>query len=395
MDSNILVISPEYGYGGIGRHTRTVVGFLLNNSYKVTVHANKGTIARNTPVSGVQINEVASSIAGFSLFNPFFDLLSSLQLDKARPNFIIRTLPPFYPYVPKFGKTIPELTISHAVLPAFGTLKGQTMMDLKDKLTLSGIGKIVRDSEKKMLQNAKLSIAVCEYTKRAMTDYYGIDPSKILVVHNFVDTELFSRKKIEDIKSDIAHRVKIFKGSSRLAVFVAQLPAGGAKNFGLLFNLMVAVAASGIDVKFVIVGMGPNDPCALTYSRNLPENKVKFLGYVQNNLLPEIYSLSDFLLIPSLYENLPTVLLEAMACGVIPVSTSVGGIPEAIDDSRNGFLVSPNKEAFLDVLTRLSKSDSKTLYALSMSAQQKARENFDIRKVNKHYVQIAAEMMST
>jgi glycosyltransferase involved in cell wall biosynthesis len=393
MDSSILVVSPEFGYGGIGGHTRRLVGFLIDEGFKVSVHTNAGNSSRSAFHPHLQINEIAQPIPGFTLFNPFFDILSSLQINnKQKPSLIIRPLPPFYPYIPKFSNTkIPELAISHVVFPAIGVLRAEGKMELKDKFLLSAVGKIVTESEKKMLQKAKRVIAVSEFTKRKMIECCGINEEKIEVVHNFVDTSVFVKKKSEEITSEIGRKIKNFKGNSLLAVFVAQLPASGAKNFELLFSTIAA--ASKIDLKFVIVGMGPDHPYAKSYVQRMGQDRILFLGYVNNVLLPDVYSQSDFLIIPSLYENLPTVLLEAMACGVIPVSTSVGGIPEVIDDHSNGFMLSPNKEEFIGVLKELCKSDRHTLDAISRRAEAKVAEKFDLKTVRKKYVDIVTEMV--
>ena len=63
---------------------------------------------------------------------------------------------------------------------------------------------------------------------------------------------------------------------------------------------------------------------------------------------------SDVLLLPSLDEGLPTVLLEAMACGVPVVATDCGGVSEAFTDGVEGFLVPPRDAgALADALARL------------------------------------------
>jgi glycosyltransferase involved in cell wall biosynthesis len=393
MNSHLLVVSPEFGSGGIGGHTRRVVNFLIEDGFKITVHANKGFLARNVPHPSLQINELAQPIFGFSLFNPFFDLLSSLRIDdKAKPDLILRTLPPFYPYIPKISNTtIPELVISHGVLPSFEVLKKYNKMGLEDKLTLSPIGKPLLQSEKKMLQKADCVVAVSEYTKRTMMEYYGIEESKIAVVYNFVDTSIFAKKQPCEITSDLGQKIKDFKGDSLLSVFVAQLPVGGAKNFDLLFDVMTA--SKKLNIKFVVVGMGPDHQYAKSYARRLGLNRVLFLGYVNNALLPEVYSLSNFLLITSLYENLPTVLLEAMACGAIPISTAIGGVSEALQNHVNGLLVSPSKTDFLNALSELCQNDQHTLSAISNKNVAKIRENFDALVVKKRYIEIVHSLV--
>jgi glycosyltransferase involved in cell wall biosynthesis len=65
---------------------------------------------------------------------------------------------------------------------------------------------------------------------------------------------------------------------------------------------------------------------------------------------------SDVLLLPSLDEGLPTVVLEAMACGVPVVATDCGGVAEAVTDGVEGFVVPPrDSDALTAALMRLSQ----------------------------------------
>ncbi|MEM2280868.1 MAG: glycosyltransferase family 4 protein, partial [Candidatus Bathyarchaeia archaeon] len=57
--------------------------------------------------------------------------------------------------------------------------------------------------------------------------------------------------------------------------------------------------------------------------------------------LPMLYQAADIFVLPSIYENLPFALLEAMATALPVVTTSVGGIPEVIQNGRNGLLSIP------------------------------------------------------
>lgn len=68
--------------------------------------------------------------------------------------------------------------------------------------------------------------------------------------------------------------------------------------------------------------------------------RVGFSGYQTD--LPQVYAGLDILVLSSLFEGLPNVLLEAMACGKPVVATSVGGVPEVVENGITGLIVSPN-----------------------------------------------------
>ena len=72
------------------------------------------------------------------------------------------------------------------------------------------------------------------------------------------------------------------------------------------------------------------------------------LGYVSDvNRIVQVYQAADVYVLPSLEDNLPNTLMEAMACGVPCVGFSVGGIPEMIDHERNGYVARPRDAADL------------------------------------------------
>ena len=110
------------------------------------------------------------------------------------------------------------------------------------------------------------------------------------------------------------------------------------------------------DLLFVVAGKGP--------SRKLIEDRIKELGidanikltgFVPDRLLPVYYDAADYFILPSASgEGLPLVLLEAMACGLPVIATTVGGTPEIIKHMKNGVLVPPrNPEAMAEALSKL------------------------------------------
>jgi len=81
---------------------------------------------------------------------------------------------------------------------------------------------------------------------------------------------------------------------------------------------------------------------------------VCFTGTLDNDRMAELYRSTDVLLNPSLADNMPISLLEAMASGVPIVTTNVGGIPYLVEDGITALLVPPrNPDAMADAALRL------------------------------------------
>jgi glycosyltransferase involved in cell wall biosynthesis len=70
-----------------------------------------------------------------------------------------------------------------------------------------------------------------------------------------------------------------------------------------------------------------------------PDSKIIVTGYIPPADLPAYYSLIDVFVHPSLHDGMPNAVLEAMACGKAVVATPVGGIPDLLEEGKNGRLV--------------------------------------------------------
>ena len=96
------------------------------------------------------------------------------------------------------------------------------------------------------------------------------------------------------------------------------------------------------DVCLLVAGSGPqeNELKDLVNTLLLQDN-VKFLGFITGETKYSYFKSADVLAVPSLWESLPIVILEGMACGKPIVASNVGGIPYLIRDAENGYLVTP------------------------------------------------------
>ena len=112
------------------------------------------------------------------------------------------------------------------------------------------------------------------------------------------------------------------------------------------------------------------------------------LGYVNDpRRMVDVYNAADAFVLPSLSENLPNTIMEAMACGVPCIGFRVGGIPEEIDHKVNGY-VAEYKDA--DDLARglrwtLDEADRKTL---GEEAVKKVAQHYSQRTVAARYINI-------
>ncbi len=96
------------------------------------------------------------------------------------------------------------------------------------------------------------------------------------------------------------------------------------------------------DISLTVLGKGDYVDGYKALCRDLGvHTRVKFAGTLRGDLLAAAYRDAAVFVHPPVYDNVPTVILEAMACKIPVVSTTVGGIPELISDGKNGLLVPP------------------------------------------------------
>jgi glycosyltransferase involved in cell wall biosynthesis len=107
-----------------------------------------------------------------------------------------------------------------------------------------------------------------------------------------------------------------------------------------------------------------------------------------------IIRLAHVLLMPSELEGFGLVALEAMACGVVPVATRAGGVPELITEGEDGFLETPGDVAAQAARVIALLTDDDLQYRMAKAGRWNASERFCSEKViaqyERYYEQVLA-----
>jgi glycosyltransferase involved in cell wall biosynthesis len=162
---------------------------------------------------------------------------------------------------------------------------------------------------------------------RTQYHYQGM----IQPILNGVDLELFNHEKVDDPYD----RFPQLKGRGPIVLYVGRLVA--RKGLNLFVEAITKLRDTS--AHFVFVGNGSEELLfQLLRQYNIPEEKYTYLGFIPNHDLPALYKLSSIFVLPSYYENIPFVLLEAMAMKLPCIASNVGGVPEIINHGDNGLL---------------------------------------------------------
>lgn len=137
------------------------------------------------------------------------------------------------------------------------------------------------------------------------------------------------------------------------------------------------------DFQIILAGDGPEQKKLKLLTHHLSLiTRVKFLGHVPYEQLPELYQQADIFVRPSRSEGLGSAFLEAMAAGCITIGTPVGGIPDFLIDGKTGFLAHPDDADDLARVLRkafLMSNDKRN--AMIESARALVRERFLWRQI--------------
>jgi N-acetyl-alpha-D-glucosaminyl L-malate synthase BshA len=245
--------------------------------------------------------------------------------------------------------------------------------DLKIITTLHGTDITLIGLEPSFLPLVKFSIensdgvtAVSRFLKEKTITNYSID-KEIEVIPNFIDTQVFIPNK------DCAFRDHLAPKGEKILVHTSNFrPVKRVPDTIRIFEKV----AKEVPSKLILIGDGPDrSECErLCRELNLCEH-VKFLG--KQTGLVEILNAADLFLIPSQSESFGLAALEAMACGIPVISSSVGGLPELVKHNETGFVaeigdISRMAKYAIDLLTNKRK------YKLfSENSRRRAVEMFD------------------
>ena len=204
----------------------------------------------------------------------------------------------------------------------------------------------LRMAENVSLHSADRFVTMSRWMEREMRRTFPYLDVPVDVVPNGVDPRRFAPERREEDGA--------VKGIEKPIVLVTSRPTA-AKGLQFAIEAMNIVRRARENVHFVFAGGGD-----MTFWRDallregVPLESFSFLGYLPYDRLPALYARAAVYLLPTLYENVPLRMLEAMSSGAPVVASDVCGIPEVIVSYENGILVPPrNSEALASAMLQL------------------------------------------
>jgi glycosyltransferase involved in cell wall biosynthesis len=209
-------------------------------------------------------------------------------------------------------------------------------------------------------------IAISDHAYEQLTTQYGLDENDVAMIPHGVDTDRYYPR--DETHSAVSEE-KI------TLLYVGRL--GARKGIDLVIRALNDV--SDPKFEFIIAGTGRHKESLRSLTHELGLNdSVTYLGYVPDKELPKLYSSADIFILPSRYEGFGLVLLEAIACGTLALGADAGGIPTAIDDGEDGYVVSRNPDSFTEAIEELMQDEDKR-----QRMNEQAIQDIDTRSWNR------------
>ncbi len=189
-------------------------------------------------------------------------------------------------------------------------------------------------------------IASCRATRAEFISYYGLDPARIDLGVQGIDTEHFKPRPAGDL------RRRLGLADKRVLLFVGFItPRKGLEYLAEALRLLPP------DVHLVVAGRWePRYQATVLRALGPARHRLHEVGYIADTDLPELYAMADVYVSPSLLEGLGITPIEAMACGTPAVVTSSSSGPEEV--GRDGLIVPPcDPSALADAVSRLLEND--------------------------------------
>ena len=210
-------------------------------------------------------------------------------------------------------------------------------------------------------------IAVSHRIGRRLIAYDHVQPTRVRVILNGLPPSRFAPEPAISDPLPVAFADRPLVGA------VARLQR--EKGLADFIGAAAMIAPRAPSARFVVVGDGPQrrELGELAHRLGLGERLV-FLGFQVG--APALIARFDVLVVPSLSEGSPLVVLEAMAAGVPIVATAVGGIPEQVRHGQEALLVPPSNPAALAGAVLELVADSARAQALADAGRQRLREDY-------------------
>lgn len=368
---------PPHMVGGLGQHVYDLTRFLAREN--ITTHIVSPAV-KDYPtyqlIDGVHIHRVGSPAKEADHFKTWIFSFNSEAIRKAvQLNSEIGGFDVIHAHdwlVAYAGRSVSKIFNIPLVSTIHATEHGRNL-GLHNRMQLE-----INEIEKNLSIEADQIICCSDYMEEEIMTLFEVEKSKITIIPNGVDPELFidlPDKSIFDISS-----------TDKVVFFIGRLVP--EKGVWQLINAFPKVLSEVPEAKLYIGGKGPQEEELIKLVEDLGiGEQVCFTGFIREKERNYVYNRAKVAVFPSFYEPFGIVALEAMATDTPVIVGNVGGLAEIVDHNNTGLKINPAikadlANAIIKILTngelakRLQKNASEVVenvYSWDVIAQNTAK----------------------
>jgi D-inositol-3-phosphate glycosyltransferase len=227
---------------------------------------------------------------------------------------------------------IPHLVMLHTL----GAVKNKFAIDLDEP-------ELRIESEKEVIHGCDRIIAATSREKKELIHLYNASPQKITVIPCGVNIDLFKPMDTEMARAELGF------DHQKIALFVGRLDP--LKGLEQLIKALGYFSHNEIP-ELIIIGGDERSQNRVETLQTLAaelnvQDRIRFLGSINQKRLPLFYNAADISVIPSYYESFGMVALESLACGTPVLATDVGSMRNVICHPESGYVIKNNSPALL------------------------------------------------
>jgi len=371
MGNKIKILQVIHGmhYGGAENVVFNIIKKINTDKFDVSICCVNfiGDIGEVLNEEGFKIHVLESGIGVVNTLNAVKDIIFTNNIDVVHTHGI----PAFLAVAPLcvFQKNIKWMHTYH-----FGNYPH--------------IAKKYLYAQKILSRFAKQLVAVSESQKRAVLKYLSVKENKLTVVFNGVSNNpcLGNQEERDSYRSEFGYTNDDFVVASIVVL-------GKQKGITYLIQSVDAIVKKNSNVKILIVGGGPLEEELKDQASKLAfSESIKFTGWRKD--ISEIMNAIDLFVLPSLWEGLPMVLLEAMSSRLPVVVTDIADNANVVNNGEAGILVPPkDPDALADSILKVANDES---YAkqLADNAYHRYNSQYAVEKMISNYENIYLDLMA-
>lgn len=394
----ILVVSTHDSRGGAGKAAYRFSKEFINQGHKVCLYV-KESKEKDTFIKTSNTPRIISKVFHFLDYIPGY-IFSGL---KKEPQFtlglfgeslerIVREFKPdvinihwtwkgfvSFPEICRVSKLVPVVWTMHDYSPfasgVFYPYQGN-IHSLLLKILVGFNSKI----RKQYFKGSNIYfVSPSEFLRNEFKRLNNLGCKNIKTINNGIDSIFFHKLNKNECKS----KYNLEEGKRHLLFGAINLLDNQVKGGEKLIEALRSIEKYLVKNNIGLVSFGSQDP--FTYFNLSKRIKTDFVGFVKSDKeMSELINACDVMLVPSMCENYPFVVLESLACSIPVVAFEIGGIPEMIKNGGNGYLVRPFS---------IRDFSKKIKLALEKNYENQDTKKFDITLKAREYINLFEDLI--